>query len=227
MFRDAKSTDPQSPTTTGLCTEPSPRLFRQLRNGWIVTPETLLRWHRRRVARHWTQPPTRRNGRPPISAELRQLIVRLAAENPTWGRRRNLFLSHADSLEGARVLVRDRGSQFIEAFDEIFHTEGMKILRTPIRTPVANTFAERWIGSIRCELLKQPNGMPWTIIWNQLQLERLVRECVEHYNEHPHRSLGQRPPTPVEKPPNTPPATVTVLRTSRYGGLIREYQNAA
>ncbi|MCP3935956.1 MAG: helix-turn-helix domain-containing protein, partial [Actinomycetia bacterium] len=63
-------------------------LPKALRQGWIVTPETLLRWHRKRITRHWTQPPTRRVGRPPITAELRQLIVRLATENPTWGHRR-------------------------------------------------------------------------------------------------------------------------------------------
>lgn len=63
-------------------------LPRRLRDGWIVTPETLLRWHRQRIAKHWTQPPARRIGRPPTSAELRQLIVRLAKENPTWGHRR-------------------------------------------------------------------------------------------------------------------------------------------
>jgi hypothetical protein len=45
------------------------------RDGWIVTPETLLRWNRQRIAKHWTQPPTPRIGRPPISAELRRLIV--------------------------------------------------------------------------------------------------------------------------------------------------------
>lgn len=58
-----------------------------LRHGWIVTPETLLRWHRKRIARPWT--PTKRGaGRPPIAAELQQLILRLAGENPTWGYRR-------------------------------------------------------------------------------------------------------------------------------------------
>ncbi|MCP3855403.1 MAG: hypothetical protein GY713_19515 [Actinomycetia bacterium] len=54
-----------------------------LRQGWIVTPETLLRWHRRRIAKHWTHPQPRRTGRPPTSVELRELVVRLAAENPT------------------------------------------------------------------------------------------------------------------------------------------------
>ncbi len=291
-------------------------LPRPLRQGWIVTPETLLRWHRRRIARHWTQPPTRRKGRPPTNTELRELVVRLATENPTWGHRRiqgelarlghtiakttvwqiltdnnidpspnrsevtwseflhsqaavacdfftvdtaflrryyvlffisvqtrdvilagvttnptgawttqaarNLFIAHGERLKGARALVRDRGSQFIDAFDEIFRSEGFKILRTPVRTPVANTFAERWIGSIRRELLDR------TIIWNRRQLERLVVDYLAHHNQHrPHQSLGQRPPTPIDEPPDTPPATVTVLRTSRCDGLIHEYRNAA
>jgi transposase InsO family protein len=306
-------------TLLGAIAAPLPR---RLRNGWIVTPETLLRWHRQRIAKHWTQPAARRIGRPPIDAELRQLIVRLANENPTWGHRRiqgelarlghtiakttvwqiltdngiepspnrsevtwseflhsqaavaydfftvdttllrryyvlffikaqtrevfyagatayptgvwttqaarNLFLRHSDQFDGARALVRDRGSQFVDAFDEVFRTEGFKILKTPVQTPVANNFAERWIGSIRRELLKQPTGLPRTIIWNRRQLERLVTEYAEHYNQHrPHQSLGQRPPTPDNGPPETPPATVTVLRTSRCDGLIHEYRNAA
>ena len=104
---------------------------------------------------------------------------------------RNLFIAHGDRLEAAQALVCDRGSQFIDSFDEIFKTEGMKVLKTPVRTPVANTFAERWIGSIRLEL------------------------------------LDQQPPTPIDEPPETPPATLAVLRTSRCDGLIHEYRNAA
>ena len=50
----------------------------RLRHAWLVTPETLLRWHRRRIAKHWTQPRALRIGRPPTSAELRHLVVRLA-----------------------------------------------------------------------------------------------------------------------------------------------------
>lgn len=63
-------------------------LPRRLRQGWIVTHDTLVRWHRRGIARHWTRPPRRRPGRPPTPVGLRQLIVRLAIENPTWGCRR-------------------------------------------------------------------------------------------------------------------------------------------
>ena len=146
--------------------------------------------------------------------ETRQVFFAGATANPTgaWTTQaaRNLFLRHAHQLDGARALLRDRGSQFIDAFDEVFRDEGFKILRTPIRTPVANTFAERWIGSIRRELLDR------TIIWNQRQLERLVVNYIAHYNQHrPHRFLYQRPPQARYEPPAAPPATETALRTTR------------
>src|SRR6185436_16519627 len=57
------------------------------RLGLLVTPATVLRWHRQLITRRWTTQPTR-PGRPPIPAGLRALIVRLAMENPTWGYRR-------------------------------------------------------------------------------------------------------------------------------------------
>ena len=85
----------------------------------------------------------------------------------------------------------------------------------------ANAFAERWIGTLRRELLDR------TIIWNRRQLNKLVVDYIDHYNTHrPHRSLDQRPPVATD-PPNQPDSHLQVVRTARCGGLINEYRNAA
>jgi hypothetical protein len=72
------------------------------RLGMLVTPSTILRWHRLLVARRWTTQPVR-PGRPAIPAGVRALVIRLATENPTWGYRR----VRREALI-VRVGVRDR-----------------------------------------------------------------------------------------------------------------------
>ena len=134
---------------------------------------------------------------------------------------RNLLLHYGHQLADAQALVRDRASQFIDAFDEIFRTKRMKILKTSVRTPVANAFAERWIGTLRRELLDR------TIIWNRRQLNKLVVDYIDHDNTHrPHRSLDQRPPVATD-PPDQPDRHLQVVKTARCDGLINEYRNAA
>ena len=61
-------------------------LPKSLRMGRLVTPDTLLRWHRRMVRWHWTYPHA--GGRPPIDAKLAILIEQMARENPSWGYKR-------------------------------------------------------------------------------------------------------------------------------------------
>ena len=91
-------------------------------------------------------------------------------------------------------------------------------IRTPPRSPQANAYAERWVRTLRHELLDR------TIIWNQQQLEQLLREYVEHYNtQRPHRGIGQRAPndsgnvTPIGPghPNDTPPAADSSTNTDR------------
>jgi putative transposase len=110
--------------------------------------------------------------------------------------------------------------QFVAAFDEIFRSDGATIIRTPPYTPVANAYAERWVGTVRRELCDR------TLIWNRPHLEQLLREYVEHYNTHrPHRSLGQRAPNNsdiVEYRPGRP-----IRRHPTCSGLINEYRQAA
>jgi transposase len=76
-----------SPADRALLAAAAFHLPRRMREARLVTPRTLFRWHRALVRRKWRQPAGQR-GRPPLSAELRQLVLRLARENPRWGHRR-------------------------------------------------------------------------------------------------------------------------------------------
>ena len=161
----------------------------------------------------------------PQRTTTREVLHGAITTNPTgaWTTQAapNLFLRHPQRLTHTRALLQDRASQFTGDFDEIFRTEGPKILRTPVRVPVANAFAERWIGTLRRELLDR------TIIWNQHQLEHLVNDYIDHYNAHrPHRSLDHRPPAP-HRPPNANGQQLRIIRATRCGGLINEYRKAA
>ncbi len=82
------------------------------RLGFLVTPTTILRWHRQLITRRWTTQPTRR-GRPTIPAGLRALVLRLATENPTWGYRRiHGELASLGYRIGASTVCRVAGGSF-------------------------------------------------------------------------------------------------------------------
>jgi len=136
---------------------------------------------------------------------------------------RNLSVLLADRSRAFRFLVRDRDTKFTAAFDEVFRTEGTTVIKTPVRSPRANAFAERFVGTARRECLDR------LLIVNRRHLEQVLTEYVEHYNGHrPHRSLGQRSPQQGTEPaPTTLVDPHRIRRRDRLGGLVHEYELAA
>ena len=127
-----------------------------------------------------------------------------------------------DELFGTHtVLIRDRDSKFTGVFDAVFASEGIRILRTPVRAPQANAIAERWIGTLRRELLDR------MLIINRRHLTAVLAEYVAHYNHHrPHRALNQAAPL-RSLPPPASRSQIHLRRRDLLGGLIHEYAQVA
>jgi putative transposase len=285
-------------------------------SSFLVSPQTLLRWHRDLVRRKWTFGRISSGGRPPMSEEVRELILRMGRENPRWGcirirgklaklgvrvsatrirtllrangfgpapRRsgptwneflraqaqgilaldfftvetawlRTLYVlfaiqvgsrrvhilgvtAHPDSawvtqqarnlavgerLQGVRFLIRDRDSKYSGPFDEVFRTEGVKVVKTPIRAPKANAFAERWVRTVRTECLD------WMLVLGRRHLERILGIYTAHYNgRRPHRGLELKTPDPRPDRLPRPVLGGRVRRHDLLGGHIHEYEVAA
>ena len=134
---------------------------------------------------------------------------------------RNLLMGLEDRAGRFRLLVRDRDAKFTAAFDAVFVAEGLRVLRTPVRAPRANAYAERWVGTVRSEVLDR------MLILGCRQLQAVLAEYADHYNGHrPHRALGQAPPLGPSEPVVLAPAG-RIVRRDRLGGLIHEYAQVA
>jgi len=162
-----------------------------------------------------------------IELATRQVYLAGVTANPTgdWATQqaRNIVETFVERAEPTRFLIHDRDSKSTAAFDEVFRSDGIRTIRTPVRAPRANAFIERWIGTVRRECLDR------LLIVNRRHLERVLPVYIAHYNEHrPHRSNGQRPPTPATLPgAQTIAAPDRVRRRDLLGGLIHEYKEAA
>jgi len=285
-------------------------------SAFVVSPQTLLRWHRELVRRKWTFRRRSMGGRPPITDVVRDLILQMGRENPRWGcirirgelaklgiwvsatkirtllranglgpapRRdgptwseflrsqadailaldffttesvllRTLYVLFAielgtrrlhilgvtrnpdsawvtqqarnlavgEGLHGIRFAIRDRDSKFSGPFDEVLRSEGVKIVKTPIRAPRANAHAERWIRTARAECLD------WILVLGRRHLERVLRTYAFHYNRaRPHRGLELKTPERRLDPGRWPADGARVRTRDMLGGLIREYEVAA
>src|SRR6266508_2166761 len=138
---------------------------------------------------------------------------------------RNLLMRLDDEGVRPRFLIRDRDSKFTRDFDEVFRSEGIRVIKAPVRAPRARAHAERWISSLRRECLDR------LLIFGRRHLEGVASAYAQHYNEHrPHRSLAQRPPLakppPIDErvPSSDRQLADRVHRRDRLGGLLHEYE---
>ena len=281
----------------------------------IFQPETIFRWHRELVRRKWTYPNQAKVGRPPISQEIKDLIVRLAQENSSWGYSkiegellklgfqvsrttiRNILDRHGivpapvrggriswrklmthyksqilvtdfftvetfwlqtlyvlffldlgtrrvylagvtanptaqwvtqqarqlgweleESDASFRFLIHDNDGKFADSFDAVFESVNMNIIHAPYQAPNANSFAERWIRTVRNECLNH------ILILNASHLRRVLKVYIEDYYNvaRPHQGLHQQIPLSHRQKSDTGP----VHRRQVLGGIINDYYRA-
>jgi transposase InsO family protein len=157
--------------------------------------------------------------------ELERRLVWLGGVSPhptgEWvtQQARNLAMALGERTTQLKVLVRDRDAKFVASFDAVFAADGVRVVKTPVRAPRANAYAERWVRSVRAECLD------WVLIWNRRHLERVLSAYVAHYNRaRPHRGLGLEVPSVTDE---VAPRTGPIERIDVLGGLIHEYLCAA
>jgi transposase len=142
-----------------------------------------------------------------------------AHPNSAWVTQQARNLVIEDRLAGTRFLIRDRDAKYSGAFDEVFRSESVRVIRTPIRSPKANAFSERFVRTARRECLDH------ILIFDERHLERSLTEYISRYNkERPHRGLSLATPEP--KPALTR-VNGEIVRVARLGGLINEYHRKA
>jgi transposase InsO family protein len=121
-----------------------------------------------------------------IEVASRRVLVLGVTRNPdsAWVTQQARNLALGERFGSLRFLIRDRDSRFTGPFDEVFRSEGVKLIETPVRAPRANAFAEGWVRMVRTECLD------WMPIFGRRRLERILRTYSSHYNaQMPHRGL--------------------------------------
>jgi putative transposase len=155
-----------------------------------------------------------------IEVDSRRVHLSGITANPVGERvtqqARNLSYVIIDQARPKKFLIRDRDSKFTASFDEVFRTEGIRIIRTPVRAPRVNAFAERFVGTARRECLDR------MLVFHRAHLEAVLSEFVAHYNVHrPRRSLDQRAPLEIARQRRviSDPDPAQLRRSDRLGGL--------
>src|ERR671937_120472 len=127
-----------------------------------------------------------------IELESRRVHLAGCTTTPTgaWATQQARNLSFTGLFERIRFLVHDRDSKFSASFDEVFRSESIKVIETPIHAPQANAYAERFVRTVRTGCLD------WLLILGRRHLEHVLRTYTAHYNrERPHRGLALLTPS--------------------------------
>jgi len=135
-----------------------------------------------------------------------------------WVTQQARNLATESRLDEFRFLVRDRDAKYSGPFDEVLCGEGLRIIRTPIRSPKANAFAERFVKTVRRECLDH------LLVIGKRHLRGVLREYLRHYNqERSRRGLALETPEPSA----VRSRDGVVVRVDRLGGSIHEYHRSA
>ncbi|MHB8329561.1 MAG: integrase core domain-containing protein, partial [Acidimicrobiales bacterium] len=131
--------------------------------------------------------------------------------------------SFASDLEDAghhfRFLIRDRDTKFTASFDAVLASIGIETIRTPVASPRANAFAERFVRTVREDCLDH------LLVFSRRHLEVVLSEYIHHYNHaRPNRGLALDQPVPRAV---ASAATAMIIRRDIVGGVIHEYERAA
>lgn len=158
-----------------------------------------------------------------IEVGSRRLRFTVSTRNPDGNfvaqQARNLYM--LEVLDHVRFLIRDRDSKYTWSFDAVFLTEGARVIKTPVRAPKANAFAERSVRTVRHEVLDH------LLILGPRHLDRVLSTFADHYNaERPHRGLALLTPRCTE-PAAAVDEVPKIERRDLLGGLIHEYYAAA
>lgn len=157
-----------------------------------------------------------------LSTRRVHLVQATARPGSAWVTQQARNLAIEERLTGIRFLLRDRDAKFSGPFDEVFGTEGVRIIRTPIRAPKANAFAERFVRTVRSECLDH------VLIYGRRHLDRVLRVYVGHYmQQRPHRGLDLATPCEGSPWPARQTERSRIHRTEVLGGLIHEYRRVA
>jgi putative transposase len=159
-----------------------------------------------------------------VEHSTRRVHVLGITANPTADRvaqqAKNLILELGDRAGGFRLLIRDRDAKFTAIFDEVFRAEAIRVALTAPQAPRMNAIMERWVGSVRRELLHR------ILIMNAHHLRKVLAEYESHFNSHrPHRTLNHA--SPLRTLPDPIDADIKITRQDRLGGLLHEYAQAA